>query len=55
MDVIVVEDSVTQALILERQIAALGHTVRGARTGGKAVELLKERLPNLLVTDGILP
>jgi DNA-binding response OmpR family regulator len=55
MDVIVVEDSVTQALILERQIAALGHTVRGARSGGKAVELLKERLPNLLVTDGILP
>lgn len=55
MDVIVVEDSVAQALLLERQIAQLGHTVRGARTGGKAVELMKERLPNLLVTDGILP
>ncbi|MBX7190725.1 MAG: response regulator [Sandaracinaceae bacterium] len=55
MDVIVVEDSVAQALLLERQITALGHTVRGARSGGKAVELLKERLPNLLVTDGILP
>ena len=55
MDVIVVEDSVAQALLLERQIAALGHTVRGARSGGKAVELMKERLPNLLVTDGILP
>ena len=36
MDVIVVEDSVAQALLLERQIASLGHTVRGARTGGKA-------------------
>lgn len=55
MDVIVVEDSVADAVLLERQIAALGHTVRGARTGGKAVELLKERLPNVLVTDGSLP
>lgn len=55
MDVIVVEDSVADAVLLERQIAALGHTVRGARSGGKAVELLKERLPNVLVTDGTLP
>jgi len=55
MDVIVVEDSVSEALLLERQIAALGHQVRGARTGGKAVEMMKERLPNLLVTDGLVP
>jgi CheY-like chemotaxis protein len=55
MDVIVVEDSVSEALLLEKQISAMGHTVRGARTGAKAIELLKERLPNLLVTDGMLP
>ncbi len=55
MDVIVVEDSPSEALLLERLITQLGHTVRGARTGGKAVEMMKERLPNLLVTDGMVP
>lgn len=55
MDVIVVEDSVSEALMLEHQITGLGHQVRAARTGGRAVELMKERLPNVLVTDGVVP
>lgn len=55
MDVIIVEDSPADALLIERLIGSLGHTVRSARSGGKAVELMKERLPNILVTDGMLP
>ncbi len=55
VDVVIVEDSPTQALQLEFILYSNGYTVRTAHSGEKALELVEEKVPDLVVTDIVMP
>ena len=55
MDVVIAEDSRIQAKMLEKRLVDAGHTVRWAINGQKAVELLKEKRPDIIVSDIEMP
>ncbi|MEZ6141457.1 MAG: response regulator [Zavarzinella sp.] len=54
-NILVVEDSPTQAASIQQQLETLGHTVRLAETAEIGLELLAKELPDLLLTDMNLP
>ena len=55
VDVLIAEDSRIQAKMLEKRLVDAGHTVRWAINGAKAVELLKEKRPELIISDIEMP
>jgi diguanylate cyclase (GGDEF)-like protein len=54
-EILVVEDSPTQALLLEQILIAEGFSVSRANNGQKALELLQSRVPTLVITDVVMP
>jgi sigma-B regulation protein RsbU (phosphoserine phosphatase) len=49
------EDSRIQAKMLEKRLIDAGHTVRWAINGAKAVDLLKEKRPDIIISDIEMP
>ncbi|MFC0132927.1 hybrid sensor histidine kinase/response regulator [Massilia eurypsychrophila] len=54
-EVLIVEDSPTQAERLRRLIQSAGYRVRVASNGQRALNLIRERLPQLIVSDIVMP
>jgi two-component system sensor histidine kinase/response regulator len=54
-EVLIVEDSPTQAERLRRLIQSIGYRVRVASNGQRALNLIRERKPDLVVSDIIMP
>ncbi|MFO0569041.1 MAG: response regulator [Polyangiaceae bacterium] len=55
MDILVVEDSQTDALALQRIVSALGYEVRTARTGNEAKAQFAKQMPDVVLMDWMLP
>ncbi|WP_148714457.1 EAL domain-containing protein [Chitinolyticbacter meiyuanensis] len=55
VDILIAEDSVSQAVLLQRLLETQGCTVRLARNGLEALERVAERAPTLIVSDVIMP
>jgi diguanylate cyclase (GGDEF)-like protein len=55
LEILVVEDSPTQALLLEQILIGEGFSVSRAPNGQKALELLQSRVPTLVITDVVMP
>jgi sigma-B regulation protein RsbU (phosphoserine phosphatase) len=55
VDIVVAEDSRIQARMLEKVLVDAGHTVRLAEHGGKALELVRERRPDVIISDIEMP
>jgi sigma-B regulation protein RsbU (phosphoserine phosphatase) len=55
VDIVVAEDSRIQARMLERVLVEAGHSVRLAEHGGKALELVRERRPDVIISDIEMP
>jgi two-component system sensor histidine kinase/response regulator len=54
-EILIVEDSPTQAERLRRLIQSIGYRVRVASNGQRALNLIRERKPDLVVSDIIMP
>ncbi|WP_426173913.1 hybrid sensor histidine kinase/response regulator [Massilia sp. TWR1-2-2] len=54
-EILIVEDSPTQAERLRRLIQSAGYRVRVASNGQRALNLIRERLPQLIVSDIVMP
>jgi signal transduction histidine kinase len=54
-EILIVEDSPTQAERLRRLIQSIGYRVRVASNGQRALNLIRERRPHLVVSDIIMP
>ena len=54
-EILIVEDSPTQAERLRRLIASAGYRVRVAANGRKALDQIREHKPQLIVSDIIMP
>lgn len=54
-DILVIEDSLTQALKLQRILTQQGHRVTLARNGHEALSLLASHHPNLIISDIMMP
>ena len=55
IEILIVEDSPTQAERLRRLIQATGYCVRVATNGQLALAAIRERKPNLVLTDIVMP
>jgi sigma-B regulation protein RsbU (phosphoserine phosphatase) len=55
VDVVVAEDSRIQARMLEKVLVEAGHRVRLAEHGGKALDLVRERRPDVIISDIEMP
>jgi sigma-B regulation protein RsbU (phosphoserine phosphatase) len=55
VDVLIAEDSRMQAKMLERRLVAAGHTVRWAENGADALTLIRERRPDIVISDIEMP
>ena len=55
VDCMVVEDSATQALELQQLLLTTGYSVKVARNGREALELLKELRPRVIISDIVMP
>jgi two-component system, OmpR family, response regulator VanR len=55
IEILIVEDSPTQALCLEGALEEAGYNVSMARNGHEALEYLKEHRPTLIVSDIVMP
>jgi CheY-like chemotaxis protein len=55
IDILLVEDSRTQAELIEHALEAAGHRVRSARNGLQALDLVREEAPSLVVSDIMMP
>jgi CheY-like chemotaxis protein len=55
LDIVVVEDNDDIAEVLGEWLVELGHAVRVARAGQDGVELVRERVPDLVICDLGLP
>ena len=53
--ILVVDDDPDILLALSETLAAEGYTVRGARDGIEALEAIRERRPDLIITDLLMP
>ncbi len=53
--VLIVEDSMTQALRLQAVLESLGYGVHRAENGRKALDLLEETFISLVITDWVMP
>jgi DNA-binding response OmpR family regulator len=54
-EIMVVEDSLTQALQLQTLLEANGYTVTTAADGKEALTLLEKGLPDLMISDVMMP
>jgi len=55
MDVMVVDDDPTTVALLERHLRDCGYVVFSAADGAEAVKLMRQRHPDIVVLDWILP
>jgi len=55
VDVLIAEDSKIQARMLIRRLEEAGHTVRWGENGKLALDLLRERRPDIIVSDIEMP
>jgi len=55
VDVVIAEDSRIQAKMLQRRLVEAGHTVRWGETGAAALALVRERRPDIIVSDIEMP
>jgi len=53
--ILLVEDSLTVQYIVARALADQGYQVSTARDGEEALRMAREKLPNLIILDVILP
>jgi PAS domain S-box-containing protein len=53
--ILIVEDSLTQALVLRHLLEEQGYAVNHAASGMKALELLDGRKPDLIISDIVMP
>ena len=53
--VLIVDDSPSQLLGLQRVVEKLGHTVISAEDGAAGVEVAKRELPDLILMDVVMP
>lgn len=53
--ILVVDDDADTRCMLRHTLAALGHEIVEADDGGKALERCKEQLPDLVITDVMMP
>ncbi len=54
-DVIIAEDSRIQAKILQQRLTTAGHSVRWGVNGSEALRLVKERIPDIIISDIEMP
>jgi two-component system sensor histidine kinase/response regulator len=54
-EVLIVEDSTTQAERMRRLIQSVGYRVRVASNGQRALNLIRERKPQLILSDIVMP
>ena len=52
---LVVDDDAFIARLLEIELSAAGYDVRTARSGDRALELARERCPDLILADVMMP
>src|SRR5437879_582507 len=55
VEILIVEDSPTQSLLLQNILEKHAYTVSSARDGKEALEYLKEHKPTMIVTDIQMP
>ena len=55
VDVLIAEDSRIQAKMLEKRLQDAGHTVRWAIDGAKALEMVGQRRPEIIISDIEMP
>ena len=55
LDVLIVEDTLETAELLEDFVGAFGHQPRVAHDGARALELVAEKVPDLILLDLSLP
>ena len=55
VDVLIAEDSRMQGKILQKRLTDAGHTVRWAENGALALEMARERRPEIIVSDIEMP
>lgn len=55
MNILTVEDSKIQEVYLQRLLTKNGHMVRGATSGAEALELLEAAIPDVVITDIVMP
>jgi len=55
VDVVIAEDSRIQAKMLQRRLVDAGHTVRWGETGAAALAMVRERRPDIVVSDIEMP
>jgi sigma-B regulation protein RsbU (phosphoserine phosphatase) len=55
VDVLIAEDSRIQAKILQKRLTDAGHTVRWAENGADALQLARERRPEIIISDIEMP
>lgn len=53
--VVVVDDDPTIRALLTAVLGAAGHEVRAADGAGQAVRLIRERVPAVVIVDGLMP
>ncbi|MCR9143990.1 MAG: hybrid sensor histidine kinase/response regulator [bacterium] len=55
MNILTVEDSKIQEVYLQRLLIEQGHTVQGATSGQAALDKLAEQIPDVVITDIVMP
>jgi DNA-binding response OmpR family regulator len=55
VDVVIAEDSRIQAKILQKRLTDAGHAVRWAENGSDALVLVRERRPDIVISDIEMP
>jgi len=55
VDVLIAEDSRMQAKILQKRLTDAGHAVRWAENGQLAIEMARERRPDIIISDIEMP
>lgn len=54
-EILVVEDSLTQALKLTHLLKRTGYSVRQAKDGKQALDMMKQKLPTIVISDVVMP
>jgi len=55
LDVLLVEDNLTNQMVAKRMLVKLGHRCRVAKHGGEALEKLAQKKPDLILMDVVMP